>query len=317
MVAMTPERIAAAMHAFAAGDALGVPWEGRRPDEIDLAAITTFPPIREGWAPGETSDDTDQMLLVAELLVDTDGDPTAALFMERLAAAGDAIRGIGPSTRRALAHFRATGTLPPVGSGSEQRATNGAAMRMLPVGLMTPAADADRRRELTRTLSIATHQAPAAIGAACVFTAMASSALEGSSISDVLDVARAEADWVASEHAPLPEVVAALDGRWAPGSEGVHLDADQTMAAVVYVVSATDSTSAGGDLGSALVHAVTLGDDTDTVAALVGGILGARTPEQLDTLDWLDVVVYSPRPDLAAGLHDLHDLQVLRSQPRR
>jgi ADP-ribosylglycohydrolase len=101
----SPERIAAAMHAFAAGDALGVPWEGRRPDEIDRAAITAFPPLRDGWARGETSDDTDQMLLVAELLVDTGGDPTASLFMERLAAAGDAIRGIGPSTRRALAHF--------------------------------------------------------------------------------------------------------------------------------------------------------------------------------------------------------------------
>jgi ADP-ribosylglycohydrolase len=310
---MTPERIAAAMRAFAAGDALGVPWEGRRPDEIDPAAITTFPAIREGWAPGETSDDTDQMLLVAELLVDTGGDPTASLFMERLAAAGDAIRGIGPTTRRALEHFRSTGTLPPVGSGPAQRATNGAAMRMLPVGLMTPTADADRRRELTRTLSIATHQAPEAIGAACLFTAMASSALEGEPISAVLDAARGEAEWVAAEHAPLPEVMAALDGRWAPGIEGVHLDADQTMAAVVYVVAVSASVlpSSGRDLGSALVHAVTLGDDTDTVAALVGGILGARAPEQLDTLDWLDVVVYSPRPDLPAALHEL------RSRSRR
>jgi ADP-ribosylglycohydrolase len=148
-------------------------------------------------------------------------------------------------------------------------------------------------------LSIATHQAPVAIGAACVFTAMVSAALEGASTSAVLDAARAEAAWVAGVHAPLPEVAAALDGRWAPGSEGVHLDADPTMAAVVHVVAS------GDDLGAALIHAVTLGDDTDTVAALAGGILGARAPSQLDAIDWLDVVVYSPRPDLAAGLHGL------------
>ena len=123
-----------------------------------------------GWPRGATSDDTAQMLLVSQLLADSDGLPMAEQFMARLAAVIDEIRGIGPSTSQSIEHYRRTGTLPD--AGSSQRPTNGAAMRMPPVGWMSPAGDDEFRRELTRVLAIGTHQAPAAIGAACVVTAM-------------------------------------------------------------------------------------------------------------------------------------------------
>jgi tetratricopeptide (TPR) repeat protein len=58
-------RIRAGLLTFAAGDALGVPWEGRTPGEIDSEQITVLP-ARDGWPRGATSDDTAQLLLVAE-----------------------------------------------------------------------------------------------------------------------------------------------------------------------------------------------------------------------------------------------------------
>src|SRR5262249_61015795 len=64
-------RIAAAMTAFAAGDALGVPWEGSAPDAIDRDRIIEVPQAPWGWPRGTTSDDTAQMLLVARLLTDS------------------------------------------------------------------------------------------------------------------------------------------------------------------------------------------------------------------------------------------------------
>lgn len=291
------ERIAAAMLAFAAGDALGVPWEGSPPGDIDHAAIPTIPAAPWGWPRGATSDDTAQMLLVARLLADSDGHPSPEEFMERLAAAADDIRGIGPTTQRALDHFSATGTLPPPEPG--QRATNGAAMRMLPVGWTTPATHADRRRELTHALAVGTHQAPAAIGAACMVTAMAATAIEGVDTPTVLAAARREAGWVAEHYVELPAVTAALDRAWTPPGTGISLDADETVAAIVYVLQSTDN------LDNALHQSVILGGDTDTVAALVGGILGAQTPEQLGDLDWLAVIDYEPQPDLAEQLHQL------------
>lgn len=290
-------RIAAAMRAFAAGDALGVPWEGLEPGAVDAAQVPELPATRRGWPRGATSDDTAQMLLVAELLADTGGDPTAEQFMSRLAGAADEIKGIGPTTRRALAHYRETGSLPEPDPG--QRSTNGAAMRMLPVGWTTPATDPALRRELTHALAIGTHQAPQAIGAACVVTAMGSSAIEGCDIDAVLAAAAAEVEWVTGHHADLPAVREALTGTWRSPTAGVTLDAAETVAAIVHVVRTAP------DLAAALPLAVSLGGDTDTVAAMVGGILGARVPAEIDRLGWLALVDFEQPRDLAARLAEL------------
>jgi ADP-ribosyl-[dinitrogen reductase] hydrolase len=298
------ERIAAAMLAFAAGDALGVPWEGSAPEAIDPAAIPSLPARRWGWPRGATSDDTAQVLLVAELLADTGGHPTSEQFMVRLADAAEEIRGIGPTTGRALKHFRETGRLPE--PDPAQRPTNGAAMRMLPVGWTTPATDPELRRELTRTLAVGTHQAPQAIGAACVVTAMGSWAIDGVSIEAVLTAAASEVEWVARHHADLPAVRAALAGEWRPPTAGVDLDAAQTVAAIVHVLRSAP------DLATALPLAVSLGGDTDTVAAMVGGILGARTPGRVRELEWLTLVDFEERPHLAARLHELRRSRYVR-----
>ncbi|WP_283137450.1 ADP-ribosylglycohydrolase family protein [Rhizohabitans arisaemae] len=291
------ERMAAAMTAFAAGDALGVPWEGSPPDAIDAGRIAGIPATRWGWPRGATSDDTAQMLLVGELLAETGGRPTAEAFLARLAAQEDEIRGIGPTTRRALRHFHETG-LPPE-PAADDRATNGAAMRMLPVGWITPAADPDLRRRRVEALSIATHRVPGSIAAACVVAAMASWAIEGVGVTAVLAAAGAEADWVAERYGEPAAVRAALDGTWIPPADGITLDALETAAAVVHVLRTT------ADLDSALHRSVLLGGDTDTVAALVGGIRGAMAPGELAGLPWLSLVDFHQPTDLAERLHRL------------
>jgi ADP-ribosylglycohydrolase/tetratricopeptide (TPR) repeat protein len=301
------DRIAAAMLAFAAGDALGVPWEGSPPDKIQAERIAEVPAPAWGWPRGSTSDDTAQMILVSQLLADTDGQPTAEQFMARLAAVIDQIRGIGPSTGKSIEHYQRTGALPD--ADPAQRPTNGAAMRMPPVGWMSPVGDDESRRELTRTLAIGTHQTAAAIGAACLVTAMNSWALEGVSVDTILAAAADELSWVAAHYADLPATRAALDGTWCPPSTGVNLDADQTAAGIVHVLSTTP------DLASALPYVVRLGGDTDTVAALVGGILGARTPDLVAGLGWLELIDFQPRPDLAAHLAELRRRRYLHPAP--
>ncbi|MGW4410442.1 ADP-ribosylglycohydrolase family protein [Nonomuraea sp. NPDC004702] len=291
------ERIGRAMTAFAAGDALGVPWEGSGPDAIDDGRITEFPTPAGGWPRGSTSDDTAQMLLVSELLADTNGSPTAQTFMGRLAAAEDEIRGIGPTTRRALDRFRETGALPEPIPG--ERATNGAAMRMLPVGWTTPATDADLRRQLVEELAIGTHRAPEAIAAACLVAAMAAWAIEGVTLATILRAAEMEADWVAGRYGEPTAVRAALTGAWTPPAEGISLDALETVAAVVHILRTTR------DLAAALRQSVLLGGDTDTVAALVGGIRGAMAPDELDGLAWLSVVDFDHPAGLVGRLHGL------------
>ncbi|MFI7035791.1 ADP-ribosylglycohydrolase family protein [Microbispora rosea] len=297
----TARRIHAAMIAFAAGDALGVPWEGRPPGSIDPAEVVRLPAPDRGWPRGSTSDDTAQMVLVARCLADTDGRPVSMDFLTRLAAAAPGVRGLGPTTRRALAHFHATGELPAPSAGDLP--TNGAAMRIAPVGWAVPLHLPERRRRLCAALSAATHRAPAAVAAACVIAAMASAAAEGADAgvdaADLPDVAAEEARWAAEHHGPMDPVADAARGRWSPPSEGVSLDAVETAAAVVHVIREAP------DLAAALPYAVSLGGDADTVAALVGGVLGARDPEGITRLGWLGLVDLGEYPglgDLAARL---------------
>jgi ADP-ribosyl-[dinitrogen reductase] hydrolase len=127
-------------------------------------------PAHEGWPRGATSDDTALTLLVARHLADRDGDGDPAAFLADLAEQAPAIRGLGPTTTAAIKQFR-RGDEP---AAAPARATNGAAMRALPIGWVLPHDHAERRRQVTITMSRATHADPAAQVAACVIAACAS-----------------------------------------------------------------------------------------------------------------------------------------------
>ncbi|MEV4566782.1 ADP-ribosylglycohydrolase family protein [Nonomuraea sp. NPDC049419] len=131
-------RILNGLVGFCCGDALGVPWEGKPAQDIALTDTLT---ARGEWPTGSTSDDTEQLILLAENLISTGGSEHA--FLTALTAALPTMRGAGPTTRRAVARFEATGSVTADGG-----ATNGAMMRVLPIGWGVPATDVQYRREL-------------------------------------------------------------------------------------------------------------------------------------------------------------------------
>src|SRR3982751_3954916 len=127
--------------------------------------------VREGWPRGATSDDTAQLLLAAEALIEAPDAPERP-FLERLSAALPGIRGAGPTTAAATARYRETGALV-----AEVGTTNGAMMRAPAVGWAF--ADADRRREIGERLARATHGGYDAVEGACAIAEMAAAGLEG------------------------------------------------------------------------------------------------------------------------------------------
>ena len=147
-------------------------------------------------------------------------------------------------------------------------------------------------------MSRATHADPAALVAACVIAACASWALEGASPSQLLEAAAEEV----REAAPAVGTEARLAGMlthvsartWEPPANGISLDPYETVAAALWC--ATRATS----LRSGLASAVQLGGDTDTVAALVGGLMGGKlTAGQIRAeLPWHRLVVL-PEPETA------------------
>jgi ADP-ribosyl-[dinitrogen reductase] hydrolase len=299
-IAPTPQHIRAGILAYAAGDALGVPWEGSTPDEVRWEALEALPP-RGDWPRGATSDDTEQLLLVAEYLVEANGQIDERDFLGRLAKALPGMRGAGPTTQTAVRRFLATGELRAIEGSSI-----GAAMRALPFGWATPVAAAAQRRELTIRLSRTTHGAPEAIISACVVAEMAAWAIEQHPIDAVVVAGLREAEDVAQQNALHPATLQPLrratSGDWPPNEAGPTLDAVTTVASVLYVLREVRG------LATAMKHAVALGGDTDTTAAIVGGILGCQLEDVGSQIPWLSSVSL---PDAglmeatAAGLYEL------------
>jgi ADP-ribosyl-[dinitrogen reductase] hydrolase len=299
-VAATPQRIRAGIIAYAAGDALGVPWEGSTPDEVRWEALEALP-ARGDWPRGATSDDTEQLLLVAEYLVETNGQINERDFLARLAKTLPEMRGAGPTTQAAVRRFVATGKL-----HATEGSSIGAAMRALPFGWATPVAAAGYRQELTIRLSRTTHGAPEAIISACVVAAMAAWAIEQHPVDTVVAAGLREAEDVRQQYAlhsaTLQPLQRATRGDWPPNTAEPTLDALATVATVLQVLRESR------DLATAMKHAVALGGDTDTTAAIVGGILGCQLEDAESQIPWLSNV---GMPDArlieatAAGLYNL------------
>jgi ADP-ribosyl-[dinitrogen reductase] hydrolase len=265
------------------GGAVGVPWEGKTPDEVHWEALEELP-ARGDWPQGWTSDDTDQMLLVARYLAETKGRVDEHGLLTQLAKALPRMRGVGPTTSAAVRRFIDTGEL-----RASEGSSIGAAMRALPFGWATPVAAITQRRELTVRLSRATHGAPVAIMSACMVAEMTAWALEQHPIDAVVAAGLREADHLTTQYALDSAAVRSLreaaDGNWESPKGGMTLDAVATMATVVRVLRQATG------LASAMKQAVALGGDTDTAAAIVGGILGSQARDVEHEIPWLSSVV--------------------------
>jgi ADP-ribosyl-[dinitrogen reductase] hydrolase len=296
----SPQKIRAGILAYAAGDALGVPWEGKTPDEVQWEALEDLP-ARYGWPRGSTSDDTDQLMLVARYLVEARGQVDEQEFLTRLAAALPRMRGAGPTTSAAVRRFMQTGEV-----HATRGSSIGAAMRALPFGWAIPAAAGEYRRTLTVRLSRTTHGAPEALMSACVVATMAAWAIEQHPMDAVVAAGFREADYLARLYAlpsaALELVRQAVNGQWVLEA-GIPTDAMSTLASVLYVLQGATG------LAAAMKDAVMLGGDTDTAAAIVGGILGCQREDVESEISWLSSVVLPNADELEASAEGLYELR--------
>jgi ADP-ribosylglycohydrolase len=111
------ERAAGALYGLAVGDALGMPTESLPRPEIvarygpllqEFQPGAPDQPLAPGLPAGTVTDDTEQALLLAELIIEGKGAVDEAEFARRLLAWEEDMRArgslglLGPSTRRAL-----------------------------------------------------------------------------------------------------------------------------------------------------------------------------------------------------------------------
>ncbi|WIE66209.1 ADP-ribosylglycohydrolase family protein [Curtobacterium sp. MCLR17_036] len=270
------DRAIGAVLGSAAGDALGAGYEFRpavpEPTLIRMAGGGSF-----GWAPGEWTDDTSMAVPILRTLA-RGGDPAGGSALDGLVAAwADWARtapDVGIQTRNVLTGLEARVASAARAAARQeheykgQSAGNGSLMRTAPLvlGYLTGAVDEELRlAEAARAISDLTHYESDA-GDACVLWCVAirkavlTGELDVMAGLDLLDLDKRRV-WVdrivTAEHS---EPVDFTD------SNGWVVSAFQAAYAAV---------KRSSSLEDALVRAVRTGNDTDTVAAIAGGLAGA------------------------------------------
>jgi ADP-ribosylglycohydrolase len=290
-------RARATLYGLAIGDALGMPTQMLSRRQIverwgaQLHGFEPAPPghpIAAGLPAGSVTDDTEQAVLLGRLLVKDHGtiDPrelaqTLAGWERDMAARGS-LDLLGPSTKRALAAVLAG--VPPEEAGASG-ATNGAAMRIAPVGIAVPL-DLPTLVDHVVAASFVTHNTGLALAGAAAVAAAVSAGLDGAGIGeatafavDAAGIAANRGHWVAGADvgARIEWATSLVAGRGrAEAAEliytlvGTSLATQESVPAVFAVLAAVPD-----DPWQACLLAASLGGDCDTIAAMAGAVAGA------------------------------------------
>jgi len=291
----TSDRARGALVGLAIGDALGMPTQmlsRARIEELigELSGFVAAPAENEiscRTPAGRVTDDTDQAVILGELLVEGDGRVPADEFARRLLAWQETMVRVGsadllgPSTRRALEAFQRGVPAEETGRWGD---TNGAAMRVTPIGIAVPSTPLDRLVDVVADTNRVTHDTGVANAGAAAVAAAVSAGIDGADPEQAaaagIEAARlggrrgnyvAGAD-VAARIAWARDLVRGADDPlelvYTLVGTGV---ATQEAVPAAFALASLHPT----DPWAGCLAAAGLGGDSDTVAAMVGAMLGA------------------------------------------
>ncbi|MDX6261906.1 MAG: hypothetical protein QOH84_3594 [Kribbellaceae bacterium] len=297
-------RAVGALYGLAIGDALGMPTQSlpraliveRYGEVIDgFHPAPDDQPLAAGMPAGAITDDTEQAVLLGRLVVESGGKVDGRELAQRLMVWEDEMRArgsldlLGPSTKRAIDELLQGKSIDETG---RYGTTNGAAMRITPVGIATPSTDLDLLLERVIAASAATHNTGLALSAAAAVAAAVSAGIDGATIPEATSLAMAAATkastsghWVAGADVatriqwattlidtasgntpPRPGAVSAL----LYDLVGTSLASQESVPAAFAVLAAYPD-----DPWLAVRLAASAGGDTDTIGAIAGAIAGA------------------------------------------
>ncbi|MCK5108252.1 MAG: ADP-ribosylglycohydrolase family protein [Methanosarcinales archaeon] len=251
------------MYGQAVGDMLGEPLEGltRKQIKAQWRTVTGF--VR----PPSITDDTVMTHLVVQSVCEAhkvDRRHIAGVFLMNRAR----IPRIGPTTAHALSCFADDpGFMPTSGT------TDGAAMRAPAIAWLFPA---DRIIPAAIESSLATHGADVAIAGACAIACAVSSAIDGAGIEGIIQAGIEGAEHASNDLATrIRESVMLTSGKTLEeviDTVGCGIETMEAVPATFAVIASEQ------DFRSGVLAAVNLGGDADTIASMVGAILGGMLP---------------------------------------
>ena len=336
-----------ALAGLALGDALGMPTQAMSPAQIravygritGLVDGDASQPYAPGMPAGSVTDDTEQALLVASLLVRGRGSSSgrvalnAVEFAHALLAWEDSMRErgsldlLGPSTKAALERVRAGED--PLSVGGEGT-TNGAAMRVTPIGIAVSTADPEAFADAVWSSCQVTHATRQGFQSAALVAAAVSMGIDAArspslDLRSLLWKAVTYVDSLPERGAwtPDPDVVAATRRAMQlavnPASSSLECLVEQvgTSVASAHAIPMAFALLARVPSPQALLDAANIGGDTDTIGAIAGAILGAALGVQdlpTDSLTMIEEVSHLGLSSVAGDLLELRDQALLGRQ---
>ena len=304
----------------AAGDAAGAPFEFGGPGQWSArfrsAVHGGFGEMIGGgafhWAPGEFTDDTQMAVALAESLIACGGLDLDHLW-DQFKAWAHTARDIGVNTGIVLAEDSRHGAAEKAHQmQGERSASNGCIMRLGPVGIWGVGRGMDDTVAAAAAQAALTHFDPAAAAGAAILAETIRRVIIGGSL-------RGVAEQVVLELSTHPQLGPAV-APYAPILDATF-DAEEdiegpsngsvwtALAQALWAVRTTTS------FESAIVAAIDLGGDTDTVAAITGSIAGALYGAQRIPVRWMSMVHGSlRRPDGSVTVYRQEELLNLARQ---
>lgn len=260
------DRLAGGVWGHLVGDALGVPYEFKSAGDIGEVVWGHWGV--HGQLPGTWSDDGGLMLALLDSLLSVGFDPTDQGQRFLRWSYGDDYApsppfDIGTTTSVALGRLDSGVRAEEAGGRSVDDNGNGSLMRILPIALVSPDAPATELVTMAMRSSAITHGHARARVACAVYCLIAQRLLKGQPPSTALDAALGQAR--ASLPAELHQELEILEEH--PVRHGASYVLDCFW-------SAFESFTSSDSYQETVTRAIKYGNDTDTTAAVAGGLAG-------------------------------------------
>ena len=270
---LLPDRLAGAIWGHLVGDAVGVPYEFRPASAIGEVRFGATGTHRQ--PPGTWSDDGGLMLALLDSLLsagfDVEDQGRRALAWADDGAYtpdGDGRFDIGNATRTALDRIRRGQPAATSGGTGESDLGNGSLMRVLPVALVDADVDDAELVERAHAASAVTHGHPVAQAACAWYVLVARGLLTGhGERQQALDRARRTLRQLYGASADRKAALDRLEAWEGRSGRGFVVDS---------FWSAWDAFAGADSYKETIVRAIRYGNDTDTTAAIAGGLAGIR-----------------------------------------
>ena len=287
--------IKSALFGVAVGDALGVPHEFSRPEDLrenpvtDMVGYGTY-----NLPPGTWSDDSSLTFCLAESLcsgfnTDHMGELFVKWYYQDYWTATGEVFDIGIGTRNALYKIK-NGTKAELAGGQDEKDNgNGSLMRILPLVFAIKHLPIEERFERTRQVSAITHGHIRAVMACFYYLEFAKQLIEGRSKFDIYNDLQTTLPSFFIKAGIDSTEIAYFDRLLQNNITDLQLSeirsggyVIETIEACIWCLLTTENYK------DAVLKAINLGHDTDTTAAVTGGLAGLLYGFDGIPMEWVE-----------------------------